>query len=61
MLGQATLTRILSVRRSGSHRVVAVAADGRAPGADEVNILVAVDVVGVRALDAVEDDRVAAH
>mmetsp|Transcript_27728 Transcript_27728/g.85715 ORF Transcript_27728/g.85715 Transcript_27728/m.85715 type:complete len:405 (-) Transcript_27728:166-1380(-) len=36
--------------------VVRVAADGRAPGADVVDVLVVVDVVRVRALDAVEDN-----
>jgi len=42
------------------HALVCVADDSRAPRADVVDVLVAVDVVGLASLDAVEDDRVAA-
>ena len=40
--------------------IIGVAEDGGAPGADVVDVLVAIDVVGLAALDAVEDHRLAA-
>mmetsp|Transcript_508 Transcript_508/g.1557 ORF Transcript_508/g.1557 Transcript_508/m.1557 type:complete len:443 (+) Transcript_508:800-2128(+) len=43
------------------HPVVRVADDGRAPGAHVVDVLVAIHVPRVRALDAVEDHGLAAH
>mmetsp|Transcript_60032 Transcript_60032/g.82502 ORF Transcript_60032/g.82502 Transcript_60032/m.82502 type:complete len:216 (-) Transcript_60032:77-724(-) len=41
--------------------VIRVANDGRAPGADVVNVLVAINIPRIRALDPVKDHRVAAH
>mmetsp|Transcript_11265 Transcript_11265/g.28891 ORF Transcript_11265/g.28891 Transcript_11265/m.28891 type:complete len:438 (+) Transcript_11265:144-1457(+) len=41
--------------------VAGVAADSRAPGADVVDVLVAVHVKGIRSLDLVKHDGVAAH
>mmetsp|Transcript_79148 Transcript_79148/g.171047 ORF Transcript_79148/g.171047 Transcript_79148/m.171047 type:complete len:549 (+) Transcript_79148:282-1928(+) len=43
------------------HIVVRVAEDRRAPGADVVDVLVAIHVPGVRTLHLVEDHRVPAH
>ena len=47
--------------RECAHLVVGVAADGGPPGSDVVDVLVAVHVVCIRALHAVEDNWVAAH
>eukprot|EP00955_Chlamydomonas_euryale_P073600 361791-Chlamydomonas_euryale.AAC.15 len=45
----------------GVDLVVGVADDGRAPGADVVDVLVVVGVPAVSALDAVEHDGLTAH
>lgn len=56
----AQLTLLHGLRNSLKDIVVSMAEDGRSPSSDVVNVLVFIDVPGVGALDAVEDDGVAA-
>ena len=56
----AQLTLLHGLRNSLEDIVIGMAEDGRSPGSDVVNVLVFIDVPSVGALDAVEDDGVAA-
>ena len=56
----AQLTLLHGLRNSLEDIVIGMAEDGRSPGSDVVNVLVFIDVPSVGALDAVEDDWVAA-